>query len=104
VFPFCDIIETLNGTAAPTAAGVNATRGPEPLLAAFQAAIAHFNYDPDVAVTPLPSADSWDRQWCSEFGFFQAGNASNPQNILTARLTLDVIQVRRARPRTRRGS
>ena len=63
------------------------------VLDAFLAAIAQVDYD-DIPGSPDdPVSDmSWMRQYCSEYGFYQRGDPSNPVSIETSFLSLELFQ------------
>ena len=63
------------------------------VLDVFLAAIAQVDYD-DIPGSPDdPISDmSWLRQYCSEYGFYQRGDPSNPVSIETSFLSLELFQ------------
>ncbi|KAJ7623506.1 peptidase S28 [Roridomyces roridus] len=93
LLPFCNLLETRNSTAEPTEAGIAASSG---ILAAFDAflvALAELDYDsiPGNADDPVQDL-SWMRQYCSEYGFYQRGDPTNPLSIETSFLSLELFQ------------
>lgn len=104
VLPFCDIMETQNRTTISTtdnegtlpafayesglAAAINITVAWQ----AFLTGLVQINYD------AIPRSDdpiqdsSWGWQYCSEYGYYQVGNASNPHTIESQFISLDYFQ------------
>lgn len=104
VLPFCDIMETQNRTTTLT----TDNGGTAPALAyesglasalnisaawhAFLTALIETNYD------AIPRHDnpivemSWTWQYCSEYGYYQVGNASNPHTIESRFISLEYFQ------------
>ncbi|VDC05151.1 unnamed protein product [Peniophora sp. CBMAI 1063] len=92
VLPFCNIVETRNGTAEPMEGGLISAMPVEDVLDAFLSAIAQVDYD-DIPSSDDPATDlAWMRQYCSEYGFYQRGDPSNPLSIETSFESLDLFQ------------
>ncbi|KAI0675914.1 serine carboxypeptidase S28-domain-containing protein [Trametes maxima] len=85
VLPFCNVLETRNSTGTPFETGLAANLGVDVALAAFLAAIREINYAAIPGDADDPVADqSWMWQYCSEYGFYQRGDPSNPLSIETS--------------------
>ncbi|KZV63333.1 peptidase S28 [Peniophora sp. CONT] len=93
VLPFCDVLETRNETMGSFEGGLISAMPVEDVFEAFLTAIEQVDYDditgsPDDPVTDL----SWMRQYCSEYGFYQRGDPSNPLSIETSFESLELFQ------------
>ncbi|KLO08900.1 peptidase S28 [Schizopora paradoxa] len=94
LLPFCNLLETKNGTATPLEEGiVSGEGGVEDAFDAFLVALGELDYDsipgdPDDPVTDM----SWMWQYCSEYGFYQRGDPANPLSIETSFLSLELFQ------------
>ncbi|MCJ1238530.1 hypothetical protein MMC14_006520 [Varicellaria rhodocarpa] len=104
VLPFCDILETQNRTSLSTTdnggtlpalaseSGLASAYNISTAWSAFLTALATIDYD------SLPSTDdpiqdtSWMWQYCSEYGYYQRGNPSNPHTVESRFLSLDLFQ------------
>ncbi|KAK0263436.1 hypothetical protein LTS09_002628 [Friedmanniomyces endolithicus] len=104
VKPFCDIMETFNqthisttdnsGTAPAIASesGIALTHNITAAWHAFLVGIAEIDYD-SIPYHDDPIQDnSWMWQYCSEYGYFQVGNPSNPHTIESRFISLDLFQ------------
>ena len=106
VQPFCDIMETINhtslsttdngGTGPATAyeSGIYLSTGRNISLtwSAFLTGIAEIDYD-SVPYADDPIQDmSWMWQYCSEYGYYQRGNAANPHTIQSQFQSLALFQ------------
>ncbi|RPD58936.1 peptidase S28 [Lentinus tigrinus ALCF2SS1-6] len=93
VLPFCNVLETRNFTITPVETGLAATSGIDSALEAFLTAIKEVNYDaiPGNADDPVQDR-SWMWQYCSEYGFYQRGDRSNPLSIETSFRSLERFQ------------
>ena len=104
ILPFCNILETQNRTSIPTTdnGGTTASLAPESGLAltynisvtwtSFLTAVTAIDYD-SIPSTDDPIQDSsWMWQYCSEYGYFQRGNPSNPHTIESKFLSLELFQ------------
>ncbi|OCH89254.1 hypothetical protein OBBRIDRAFT_732955 [Obba rivulosa] len=93
VLPFCNNLETRNFTALPLESGLAAAHGEETALDAFLTAVAELNYDAIPGDPDDPVQDrSWMWQYCSEYGFYQRGDPSNPLSIETSFRSLQLFQ------------
>ncbi|KAM5544287.1 hypothetical protein V8D89_001947 [Ganoderma adspersum] len=93
ILPFCNVVETQNSTATPFETGLSASLGIDVALDVFLTGIKQVNYAAIPGSTDDPIADhSWMWQYCSEYGFYQRGDASNPLSIETSFLSLDLFQ------------
>ncbi|KAI0343677.1 peptidase S28 [Trametopsis cervina] len=93
LLPFCNILETQNFTVMPTEYGLAAAHGVETAFDAFLTGLVQIDYDsipgsPDDPVTDM----SWMWQYCSEYGFYQRGDANNPLSIETSFRSLELFQ------------
>lgn len=69
VLPFCNLLETQNGTAPAAEGGVVSVWGVERALDAFLAAVAELDYDAIEGDPDDPVQDrSWMWQYCTEYG------------------------------------
>lgn len=93
MLPFCNILETRNGTLDSFEGGLISAMPVDDVLDAFLTAIAQVDYD-DIPGSPDdPATDlSWMRQYCSEYGFYQRGDPSNPLSIETSFQSLELFQ------------
>jgi len=104
VLPFCDVLETQNrtdtsttdnGGIAPAIAfetGLAATYNISLVWSAFLTALIETNYD-EIPYNGDPIQDSsWGWQYCSEYGYYQRGNPSNPHTIQSQFVSLDLFQ------------
>jgi Serine carboxypeptidase S28 len=106
VQPFCDIMETFNqthlsttdngGTASAIAheSGIyHSSRGNISLTwSAFLSGISEIDYD-SILYNNDPIQDmSWMWQYCSEYGYYQRGNLTNPPTIQSKFQSLDLFQ------------
>ncbi|KZP00218.1 peptidase S28 [Calocera viscosa TUFC12733] len=106
--PFCDLLESMNNTVTQTwdnsdtslqapissEAGLAATYGIEKAVDAWLTAIWELDRD-SLPPSPLPSdptGRSWTWQYCTEWGYYQDANASNPHNIISVSRTYDSFQ------------
>ncbi|KAI0642323.1 serine carboxypeptidase S28-domain-containing protein [Trametes meyenii] len=93
VLPFCNVLETRNWTATPFETGLAANLGIDVALDAFLAAVREVNYAAIPGDADDPVADrSWMWQYCSEYGFYQRGDRSNPLSIETSFRSLERFQ------------
>ncbi|EPQ56217.1 peptidase S28 [Gloeophyllum trabeum ATCC 11539] len=93
VLPFCNILETQNYTQAPVEGGLATTYGIEVAFDAFLAGLAETDYDSIPGNPDDPVQDrSWMWQYCSEYGFYQRGDPTNPLSIETAFRSLELFQ------------
>ncbi|KAJ7173751.1 peptidase S28 [Mycena filopes] len=93
LLPFCNLLETQNATAEPVEGGIVSSLGVGAAFDAFMVALGELDYDsipgsPDDRVQDR----SWMRQYCSEYGFYQRGDAQNPLSIETSFLSLELFQ------------
>ena len=108
VQPFCDIMETQNRTQLSTTdnggtstaltheSGLYAATGNITLTwENFLTGIAEIDYDsvPSPANDPIGDS-SWGWQYCSEYGYYQRGNPSNPHTIESQYISLESYQAR----------
>lgn len=107
VLPFCDILETQNRTNVSTtdnggnslsispASGLYLSTGNITLTwQSFLTALAEIDYDSLESPSPSDPVQgySWTWQYCSEYGYYQVGNASNPHTIESSFISLDYFQ------------
>ncbi|KAJ7089721.1 peptidase S28 [Mycena belliarum] len=93
ILPFCNLLETQNSTADPLEGGIAASQGVEAAFSAFLVAIAELDYDSIAGNADDPVQDrSWMRQYCSEYGFYQRGDPTNPLSIETSFRSLELFQ------------
>ena len=106
ILPFCNIFQTRNQTAISTTdnggttpaiafeSGIYAATSNITLTwQAFLTGLVQMDYDSIQGPADQPVADySWTWQYCSEYGFYQRGNAQNPHTIESSFLSLDYIQ------------
>ncbi|KAK0486841.1 peptidase S28 [Armillaria luteobubalina] len=93
LLPFCNLLETKNFTQAPEEGGVSSVDGIESAFDAYLIALSELDYDEIPGSSDDPATDlAWMRQYCSEYGFYQRGDASNPLSIETSLLSLDLFQ------------
>ncbi|KAF2149814.1 peptidase S28 [Myriangium duriaei CBS 260.36] len=106
VLPFCNIMETFNQTMASTTdnngvapaiateSGIAATHNITAAWQAFLVAateLGYLNLPPGASSGPS-SQWSWNWQFCSEYGYYQVGNPSNPHTIQSQFTSLDYFQ------------
>uniref|UniRef100_A0A8H7XUA3 Serine carboxypeptidase S28-domain-containing protein n=1 Tax=Psilocybe cubensis TaxID=181762 RepID=A0A8H7XUA3_PSICU len=93
LLPFCNILETQNGTSAAFESGLVAQFGVDTAFKSFLTAIAEIDYDsiPGNADDPVQDR-SWMWQYCSEYGYYQRGDSNNPLSIETSFLSLELFQ------------
>ncbi|KAF7317945.1 Peptidase S28 [Mycena kentingensis (nom. inval.)] len=93
LLPFCDLLETKNATADAVERGIVSKSGVKAAFDAFMVALAELDYDsiPGNADDPVQDM-SWMRQYCSEYGYYQRGDATNPVSIETSFLSLEHFQ------------
>lgn len=93
VLPFCDIMETQNRTlASTTESGLASTYNISVAWSAFLTGLAEIDYD-SIPYTDDPIQDtSWMWQYCSEYGYYQRGNPTNPHTIQSRYISLDTFQ------------
>ena len=107
VAPFCDILETQNRTSVSTTdnGGTAKSLAPSSGLTleynnltltwqSFLTALVETDYDSIISPTPPDpvSGYSWTYQYCSEYGFYQRGNPSNPHTIESRYISLSYFQ------------
>ncbi|KAK0224490.1 peptidase S28 [Armillaria nabsnona] len=93
LLPFCNLLETKNFTHAPEEGGISSVDGIESAFDAYLIALSELDYDEIPGSPDDPATDlAWMRQYCSEYGFYQRGDASNPLSIETSLLSLDLFQ------------
>jgi hypothetical protein len=120
ILPFCDYFETAGGQVAPSSTGLSGRLTTEQLfgnllitLQAEMASLQGGSTDGGLVsiaqsnrqlirpvATPAnsiaeqlpPDSLSWEYQFCSEFGYFQVGDATAQSNIITTLETVDEIQ------------
>lgn len=94
--PFCENLETRNFTNEAFEEGLASASGIQTALEAFLVAISELDYDAIEAADSAqddPATDlSWMWQYCSEYGFYQRGDPTNPLSIETAFLSLSYFQ------------
>ncbi|KAK5945998.1 hypothetical protein PMZ80_000137 [Knufia obscura] len=107
VLPFCDILETQNRTTIST----TDNGGTAPSIAPasglfletnnitltwhnFLTALAQIDYDSIESPTPPDPVQgySWTWQYCSEYGYYQIGNESDPHTIQSRFVSEDYFQ------------
>ncbi|KAK1047652.1 hypothetical protein LTR74_017721 [Friedmanniomyces endolithicus] len=104
VKPFCDTMETFNQTHIPTTdnsgtapaiaseSGIALTHNITAAWDAFLVGIAEIDYD-SIPYHDDPIQDnSWMWQYCSEYGYYQVGNPSNPHTIESRFISLALFQ------------
>ncbi|KAF4569423.1 hypothetical protein EYR36_009214 [Pleurotus pulmonarius] len=93
LLPFCNLLETRNFTSDPLEGGLTSRFGVETAFRAFLVAIAELDYDSIPRGVDDPVTDrSWMWQYCSEYGFYQRGDATNPLSIQTSLQSLELFQ------------
>ncbi|KAK0452800.1 peptidase S28 [Desarmillaria tabescens] len=93
LLPFCNLLETRNFTQAPEEGGIFSVDGISSAFDAYLVALSELDYDEIPGSPDDPATDlAWMRQYCSEYGFYQRGDASNPLSIETSLLSLDLFQ------------
>ncbi|KAI5117335.1 hypothetical protein M0805_001940 [Coniferiporia weirii] len=93
LLPFCNLLETHNYTAEPLESGIAAAHGVQAAFDSFTAALAELDYDSIPGSPDDPVQDmSWMWQYCSEYGFYQRGDPSNPLSIETSFRSLELFQ------------
>ncbi|PFH50969.1 hypothetical protein AMATHDRAFT_192255 [Amanita thiersii Skay4041] len=93
LLPFCNRLETRNGTQDALESGLAAPLGIDVAYRSFLTAIAETDYDSVPASPDDPVTDrSWMWQYCSEYGFYQRGDPNNTLSIETSFLSLDLFQ------------
>lgn len=105
ILPFCNIMETFNQTTTLTTdnggttpaiayeAGIFlSTKNITLTWLAFLTGIAQIDYD-SIPTSDDPIQDmSWMWQYCSEYGYYQRGNPSNPHTIESKFTSLELFQ------------
>ncbi|GJE98594.1 serine carboxypeptidase S28-domain-containing protein [Phanerochaete sordida] len=90
---FCNILETRNYTADALESGIAAADGVDAALDAFLTGLVQINYDEISGGSDDPVTDrSWMWQYCSEYGFYQRGDPTNPLSIETSFRSLERFQ------------
>ncbi|KAJ8507349.1 hypothetical protein ONZ45_g10275 [Pleurotus djamor] len=93
LLPFCNLLETQNFTSAAHEGGLVSVLGIESAFRAFLVAIAELDYDSVPRGRDDPVTDrSWMWQYCSEYGFYQRGDSTNPLSIETSLRSLALFQ------------
>ncbi|TKX20341.1 extracellular serine carboxypeptidase-like protein 2 [Elsinoe australis] len=106
ILPFCDIMQTFNQTSVPTTdngglgrpiateGGIAATYNISAAWDAFLVGLAEIDYDalPGNGLSDPSQGFSWMYQYCSEYGYYQIGNDSNPHTIQSRFYSREVFQ------------